>query len=193
MKENHDKKDNTSLIVIFIVVLLAVIGVIGYMLFNNSDNNDTNTTTEDIKEEATTITMDDVAGSYLGTFTAEENNDNDDTDENDSLVEDAKDAADNIADSVTGGDKSYQIELELNNDGTARLVNTNESKEIISGTYTIANKMITFVADVSEENTTVKTTSYMFTVNDDESLTYNHIGKNFKLEKVSSDNLEYIK
>ncbi|MBQ9011102.1 MAG: hypothetical protein IJ093_00435 [Bacilli bacterium] len=194
MNENKELKDNTSLIVIIIIGLLIIIGVIAFMMFNN-DKTDDSSITDDIKQEADTLSMGDIAGKYYGEYTASDKPDNE---KDDSLVEDAKETADDIVDSITDNEEaeentSYRIELDLDKDGTGRLVNTYESEEVIDGTYTLANRMITFVANVDEENTNIKTTSYMFTVNTDNSLTYNRIGDNFILNKASSNDLKYIK
>ena len=185
----EEHKDNTGLIVVIIIGLLLVIGVIAYMFMGDKDTDMIDNNTE---ETTTTISTSDVAGSYYGTFETSEK----------SITEEAKDAvedaADDVKDTITGeedsdnNDTAYRIELVLNVDGTAKMVNTDKSEKVISGKYTLNNRMITFKENAEEGTDEDTTDDIIFTFTTDDTLTYKYDGITITLTKTTID-LEYIK
>lgn len=186
MKETKDHKDNTGMIIAAVIAILLVLGLVIYFFTNGKDDvkdaiDDTGDTIENITDnDNDTKTAADVAGSYQ-----------------------AKIGNTAGIDEDTAADEDDYIELVLSEDGTAKLVITTDTKDVITSSYTISNDKIRLTkndettTDETETNDTVKTDkdrqTYEFKINDDDTLTYVHGGSNVTLAKVTDTNLKYIK
>ena len=183
MKENKqdehkqdEHKDNTGMIIGIIVIGVLLIGLLSYLMMNGKDDvKDTIDKTGDTIENITDNdqkTAADVAGSYQAKY-------NLNTDELD----------------VTEDNEAY-IELVLKEDGAASIVLTSQSKEPATGTFDVTNKKITVMTNnmitTNNEDNNVNQT-YEFSINDDDTLSYNTDDKEVTLTKTNNDNLKYIK
>ncbi|MBR2833596.1 MAG: hypothetical protein IKE75_04130 [Bacilli bacterium] len=194
MKENrdhHEGSNNTGMIIAAVIAVLLVIGLIAYFVMGNNNVEDAiddvkDTTENIIDNDNETKTMSDVAGSYQ-----------------------AKIGDSAGVDEDTGADEDNYIELVLREDGTASLVMTADSKDVITGSYTISNNMIRISGDnkttetTNQDGTTVENTTdnnmqansqtYTFTINADNTLGYMSGNDNVTLSKVEKTTLKYIK
>lgn len=166
MKENNDHKDNTGMVIAIIIAILLVVGLIAYFAMNgNNDVKDAIDDTKDTIENATDNdqkTAADVAGSYQASI----NNDN-----GEDVAEDNEDF----------------VELVLNEDGTAKLYNSSESKKTITGSFTITDTKITIVND--NTNATNNSDNAATNDNSNNETTGNNNGNNGNDNAATTDNI----
>ena len=188
----EERKDNTGMIIAVVLIVLLVAGLIAYFIFANKDEADNNTTKEpNITDNNTDKTeTKDVAGSYQAKYTTDTTG----TTDNSDVLDNGTD--DNRGTDTTDKNNHY-IELVLDKDGSAKLVRTDKSKDVIKGTYTVTDKKITMIASSETDDTTDTTSTndktYEFTINSDDTLTYTTDTKTITLAKTDKDNLKYIK
>ena len=182
-RKNHHEENNTGMIIAAVIAIVLIIGLIAYFVMGNKDVEDAiddvkDTTENIIENDNETKTMSDIAGSYQ-----------------------AKIGASAGIDEDTNVDEDDYIELVLREDGTASLVITTNSKNTITGNYTLTDRTITINSDETNatndnntnEITNTTNTTYQFTINDDNTLNYMNGDNNITLSKVENNTLKYIK
>ncbi len=196
----EERKDNTGMIIAVVVGILLIAGIIAYFAFANNDETDNDINEPNVTDN--TDTNDEnkkVSGSYQAKYTTDTTG----TTDTDGITN----TTDNDLDATNDEDAHY-IELVLDEDGTAKLVRSHKSEDVITGTYTVTDKKITMIAtsnttDTTDNNTTDDTDTtdttgtndktYEFTIDSDDTLTYIEDNQTVTLTKVDKDNLKYIK
>ena len=134
--EEHHSNDNTGMIIAAVIAVLLVVGLIAYFMMDKNDVknaiNDTGNAVENvIDNDNDTKTVSDVVGSYQ-----------------------AKVGNSKGIDEDTAADEDDYIELTLEQDKTARLVMTEDSKTPIIGTFNVSKNKIRITATTETNNNT---------------------------------------
>lgn len=183
MEEKHDTSRN----IIIAILVIAIIAVLGYFIYTSTLDNEEEAIPNEVEDTVPEVTNDefDEVGAYSGmeTYGDEE---------------------------ATG-----TVELILNDDKTASLALAYDDTKEYTGTYTKNSDKITFTADDENssdndgmvedtidditnneddnENTNSNNTTFTFTISDDTLyFTSDETGEEIKLDKVSTNTLQYL-